>query len=89
VVLLKVLLLIELGVVRECSEFFRIIALEVFTVAVKVDQERDLLSACLETNEGAGVLADLATTVFEGADDEKLLRDITINHRGHHIQLEL
>ena len=72
-VLLEVLLPIELGAVRVCSEFIRIIALGVLTVAVEVDQERDLLSACLETNEGADVLDLDPQSIDEGADEEDLL----------------
>ena len=72
-VLLEVLLPIELGAVRVCSELIRIIALGVITVAVEVDQERDLLSACLETNEGAGVLDLDPQFINEGADEEDLL----------------
>ena len=89
-VLLEVLLPIELGAVRVCSELIRIIALGVLTVAVEVDQERDLLSACLETNEGAGVLDLDPQLIDEGADEEDLLVEpIRQDHVVHDVSLEL
>ena len=54
-----------------------------------MEDDRGLVTATLNPDEGAGVLADLATTVFEGADDEELVRGIAVDHDAHHKQHEL
>ena len=50
---------------------------------------RGLVAATLNSDEGAGVLADLAIDISEGADEQDLLIRIAVFHGAQHKYLKL